>query len=255
MNFPATRSIQLLGVHVHDVTMDECCKHVEAAIARGGAWRIATVNPEFVMIAQRNAEFFNALRSALVCTPDGVGILWAARWLGGPLRERVTGVDLSERLCALAAQRGWRMFLLGAGPGVAERTADIWRARYPGLTVAGTHAGTPSDADAPEILARVRTARANIVLVAYGAPAQDLWLARHLNALRGAASEGVVGIGVGGVFDYVAGVRPLAPRWMRRIGLEWLFRLVNQPARWRRQLDLLRFVVAIVGGRGDRSAT
>jgi N-acetylglucosaminyldiphosphoundecaprenol N-acetyl-beta-D-mannosaminyltransferase len=245
-NFPATRVIQLLGVHIHDVTLDESCKYVEAAIAKGGARQIATVNPEFVMIAQRNAEFFNALRGALLCTPDGIGIMWAARWTGAPLRERVTGVDLSERLCALAAERGWRVFLLGAAPGVAERTADVWRRRYPGLTIAGTYAGTPSDADAPEIVARVRESRATILLVAYGAPAQDLWLARHLPAMRGEPGAGLVGIGVGGVFDYVASVRPLAPRWLRQAGLEWLYRLIRQPSRWRRQLNLLRFVAAIV---------
>jgi N-acetylglucosaminyldiphosphoundecaprenol N-acetyl-beta-D-mannosaminyltransferase len=146
-------------------------------------------------------------------------------------------------LLARAAHAGWRVFLLGAAPGVAEHAATIWARRYPGLVVAGTHAGSPDPAEDASITGQVRASNAQIVLVAYGAPRQDLWLARNLPSLREAgAALGVVGIGVGGVFDYVAGVRPLAPAWARRAGLEWFYRLVNEPSRWRRQLALLRFL-------------
>ena len=137
-------------------------------------------------------------------------------------------MDLAARLAALAAARGYRLFLLGAAPGVAERAAAAYTAANPGLIVAGTYAGSPAPDEEDAIIARVRAASPHILLVAYGAPAQDKWIARNLERL------GVpVAMGVGGVLDYVAGVVPYAPAWLRRIGLEWLYRLVRQP--WRRR--------------------
>ena len=143
-----------------------------------------------------------------------------------------------------AARAGWRIYLLGAQPGVADRAAEILIRDHPGLQVAGTFAGTPFDADAPEIIARVRDARADLLLVAYGAPAQDLWIARHREAL-----SVPVMMGVGGAFDHIAGTRRRAPRWVQRLNLEWLFRLVTQPWRWRRQLALPAFVWQVMKER------
>jgi N-acetylglucosaminyldiphosphoundecaprenol N-acetyl-beta-D-mannosaminyltransferase len=139
-----------------------------------------------------------------------------------------------------AAQTGWRLYLLGAGPGVAEKTAEILRARYPGAQIVGAYAGSPADADAPEIIGRIRAARPDVLFVAYGAPKQDLWIACYRDAL------GVpVMMGVGGAFDHIAGIRKRAPWWVQRLNLEWLYRLITQPWRWRRQLALPRFVWAV----------
>jgi len=236
-----TPALRILGVPVHDVTCAEALDWMAVWIARGVPRQIATVNPEFVMAARRDPAFRAVLEQAGLCLPDGVGITMAARYLGRPLRERVAGVDLVKALASRAAREGWRVFLLGAGPGVAERAAEVLARRAPGLVVCGTYAGSPAPAEEEEIARRVQHARADVLLVAYGAPAQDLWLARNL-ARTGAA----VGIGVGGAFDYLAGVVRRAPRWVRRVGLEWLYRLIRQPWRWRRQLALPQFALLVL---------
>ena len=236
--FPALR---ILGIPIHDVTLDEAVEQAAAWVKEGRAHQMATVNPEFVMAARRDPAFRAVLEGADLCLPDGVGITLAARYLGRPLRERVAGVDLVEALAARAARDGWRVFFLGAAPGVADRAASILAARYPGLTVAGTHAGSPRREEEDDIVRRVREAGADVLLVAYGAPAQDLWLARNL-----ARTGAKVGVGVGGAFDYIAGVVPRAPRWMRRVGLEWLYRLIHQPWRWRRQRVLPLYALLVL---------
>jgi len=161
--------------------------------------------------------------------------------MGQSLRERVAGVDLVERLAARAAGEGWRLFFLGAAPGVAQRAADLLRARNAGLVVCGTYAGSPAPEEEESIVERVRATRPDILLVAYGAPRQDLWLGRNL-----ARTGATVGIGVGGVFDYLTGVAQRAPSWVRRLGFEWLHRLVHQPWRWRRQLALPHFALLVL---------
>jgi N-acetylglucosaminyldiphosphoundecaprenol N-acetyl-beta-D-mannosaminyltransferase len=233
--------VRVLGIPIHDVTYDEVLDRMAMWIERGGPHQIATVNPEFVMTARRNPAFRAVLERADLCLPDGVGITLAARYLGRPLRERVAGVDLVKRLAARAAREGWRLFLLGAAPGVAARTAEVLRASNPDLIVCGTYAGSPADAEAAGIVDRVRAAGTDVLLVAYGAPAQDLWIDRHLGP-----SGASVGIGVGGAFDYLTGVTRRAPPWVRRIGLEWLHRLIQQPWRWRRQLALPYFALLVL---------
>lgn len=229
-------SLFILGVRVDAVTLDAVLARIEAFIADGRPRQIVTVNPEFVMAAQSDAEFRRIINASALALPDGTGIWWASRRLGRPLPERIPGVDLVERLAALSAIRGYRLYFLGAMPGVAERAVAVLHGCYPGLVVAGTYAGSPRVEDEAFIVARVCAARPDILLVAYGAPAQDRWIARNLDQL------GVpVCIGVGGSFDYIAGARPRAPRWLRRAGLEWLHRLVTQPWRWRRMLALPRF--------------
>jgi N-acetylglucosaminyldiphosphoundecaprenol N-acetyl-beta-D-mannosaminyltransferase len=229
--------LSILGVRVDAITFDQALNRIERFIVSGSSHQIVTVNPEFVMAAQSDGEFRRIINSAALALPDGVGILWASRRLGEPLPDRIPGTDLVERLAALSAERGYRLFFLGAMPGVAEAAVQALRQRYPGLVLAGTHGGSPRPEDEQVIVAQVCAARPQVLLVAYGAPAQDHWIARNLDRL------GVpVCIGVGGAFDYLAGVYPRAPSWLRRLGLEWLHRLITQPWRWRRMLALPRFV-------------
>jgi N-acetylglucosaminyldiphosphoundecaprenol N-acetyl-beta-D-mannosaminyltransferase len=243
---PSAKPLSLLGVRIDDVTLTEAVERVGYWVRDGQSAQIATVNPEFVMRARHDAAFCDALARSRLNVPDGVGIMWAARHLGQPLRERVTGVALTDALCARAAERGWRVFLLGAADGVAARAAQVYQTRHPGLIVAGTHAGTPDARDAADIVTRIEAARPQLLFVAYGAPAQDLWLATHLPAFK----TELIGMGIGGTLDYVAGVQPFAPAWVRKMGLEWLYRLIRQPSRWRRQLNLIRFMVAVLSARG-----
>lgn len=240
-------SVEILGVPVHDVTYAEAVDRVEALLARGGCHQVATVNPEFIMAARRDPEFLRVLRATALNVPDGAGVLWAARRQGTPLRERVAGVDLVEHLCALAARRGWRAFLLGAAPGVAERAAAELALRHPGLTIGGTFAGSPRAEDEADIVARIVAASPQLLFVAYGAPAQDKWLARNLPRLcldPESRAPGLVGMGVGGAFDFIAGLRARAPEWMQQASLEWLYRLIREPWRWRRQMALAAFAAA-----------
>ncbi len=234
-------SIDILGVHVHAVTYEQVIAIIASWIAQGQPHQLATVNPEFVVAAQRNVDFRRVLNQADLCVPDGIGLLWAARCLGRTLPERVTGSDLVPMLAGKAAEQGWRVYLLGAAPGVADRTARLLVHQNPGLEIAGVYAGSPAAAEAPALIGKIRSARPDILWVAYGAPAQDLWIARYAGEL------GVpVMIGVGGAFDHIAGVRKRAPGWIQRIHMEWLFRLITQPWRWRRQLALPQFVWAVV---------
>ena len=234
--------VSILGVRVDAITYDETMQRIAQWIEQRQPRQIATVNPEFIMAAQRQADFRRVLAEADLCVPDGVGLLWAARVLGQRLPERVTGSDLTPLLAAEAARRGWRLYLLGAAPGVAERTATLLARRNPDLQIAGAFAGSPAEADAPDIVRLVAEAGADVLLVAYGAPAQDLWIARRKQA--GDLPVPVM-IGVGGAFDHLVGVQRRAPAWVQRIHLEWLFRLITQPWRWRRQLALPRFVWAV----------
>jgi N-acetylglucosaminyldiphosphoundecaprenol N-acetyl-beta-D-mannosaminyltransferase len=223
------KRVVILGVAIDDVLMDEAIAAVARFIDEGGPHQIVTVNPEFVMEARRNRAFRRVLAAADLATPDGFGIILAARWRGTPLRGRVTGIDLTERIAAEAARRGWSLFLLGAAPGVAERAAAALQRANPGLRIAGCYAGSPRPADEPPIRERIIAARPDVLLVAYGHPAQDLWIARNQPLLRVP-----VAIGVGGTFDELAGVVPRAPALVQRLGLKWLYRLIVQPWRWRR---------------------
>lgn len=235
------RHLSILGVRVDAVTAAEALDIIEQIVREGRSQQVVTVNPEFVMAAQANQAFRRVLNAAALALPDGIGLVWAARILGQRLPERVAGSDLVPRLAEQAARRGWKLFLLGAAPGVAEQAAARLVARCPGLTVAGTYAGSPAAVEEEDIVARVRAVRPDILFVAYGAPAQDLWIARNLERL------GVpLCMGVGGALDFIAGVRRRAPRWVQRLGLEWLYRLLQEPWRWRRQLALPRFAFAIL---------
>ena len=234
-------SITILGVRVDDVTLDEALDQIEGFIAAKTPRQIVTINPEFVMEAQHNSRFAAVLRDAALAVPDGVGLNLGARWLRQPLRARVPGVDLCERLAALSAQKGYRIFLLGAAPGVAEQTARVVQQRFPGVQIVGCYAGSPRPADEAQIHEQIRAAQPDILLVAYGAPAQELWIARNQAAL------GVpVAIGVGGTFDELAGVVQRTPRWVQRIGLKWLHRLIQQPWRAKRiYTAVVRFPLAV----------
>lgn len=249
-------ALEILGVPIHDVDFDGACALVSAWMREPGIRQIATVNPEFIMTARRDPAFAVALRQSDLNVPDGVGVLWAARRLGRPLRERVGGADLMLRLCARAAAEGWRVFLLGAGEGVAIRAAEVLRERYPGLDVCGALAGSPRAEAADGLATQIREARTQLLFVAYGAPAQDLWLDRNLRKClaSGDGRDALVGMGVGASFDYLTGVQKRAPIWLQRAGLEWLYRLIRQPWRLRRQMALPRFagLVLLESLRGAR---
>ncbi|HEY0829550.1 MAG TPA: WecB/TagA/CpsF family glycosyltransferase [Candidatus Dormibacteraeota bacterium] len=220
--------------------MSEALERLEHFVDEGGMHLVATVNPEFVMLAQKDANFARVLASAELCLADGTGVVWAARRQGCALGDPVAGVDLVEPIAAMCTRRGFRLFLLGAMPGVADQLAGKLRAAYPQLAVV-SHSGAPDPSQDAEILKLVQDNRPDVLLVAYGAPAQELWIDRLRDRLQVA-----VAIGVGGAFDYLTGRVPRAPGWMRRAGLEWLHRLVRQPWRIRRMTVLPVYAIKVL---------
>lgn len=217
------------------MSADEALRRIEGFVEQGGHHLVATVNPEFVMRARGDAEFAHVLDSAALCLPDGSGVVWAARRQGCAMTGPVTGTDLIPRLAELCAGRGWRLFLLGAAPGVAAELAAKLRAGNEKLEVEAA-----TDDESGEL---VRAKRPHVLLVAFGAPKQEKWIDTY------ARPSGVpVAMGVGGAFDYLTGRVPRAPAWMRQAGLEWLFRLVRQPWRVRRMVVLPVYAYRVLRG-------
>jgi N-acetylglucosaminyldiphosphoundecaprenol N-acetyl-beta-D-mannosaminyltransferase len=247
----------ILGVRADRIDMAGALAHIEALLAqhaeRGGpVHQIITVNPEFVWTARKDAAFRETINQAALVVADGMGIIWASRILKNPFPERVAGSDLLPLLAERCAERGHRLFLLGAAPGVAEEAAQALVRRFPTLQIAGTYAGSPDPAEADEMLGLIRAAQPQVLAVAYGAPRQDVWIRQHAEAL-GAAGVGVA-VGVGGTFDFLSGRVRRAPLWVQRLNLEWGFRVVAQPRRiWRYHRHFsMGALVWVQRFRGDR---
>ena len=234
----------LLGVPVDPIAPRDAVEWVEQAVRDGRPRLIVSVNPERIMQARREPAFAAILRHADLALADGAGVTWAARRLGHPLPGRIAGVDFVEALAAHGAGRGWRFFFLGGGPGVGDAAARVLASRYPGFALAGSFGGTPDPGDDEATSSAVRASGAQLLFVAYGGGAEEAWLARNL-----ARSGAVVGMGVGGSFDFISGQSQRAPRWMRERGLEWLHRLSREPWRWRRMLALPRFALLVLTER------
>jgi len=241
------RTRRILGVRVDDVTEAEVVQLVRAALDGDTKSQIVTVNTEILMQARLDSELARIIDSCYLALPDGAGILLASRILENPIRERVTGVDFIPRLCQMAAASGARIFFLGAAPGIAQLAADRLAAEIPDLSVAGCHAGCPDPGHDARIVRLINAARPDIILVAYGAPKQEKWIDRNL-----ARTTASVAMGVGGSFDFISRTVPRAPARMRQLGLEWLYRLLRQPWRWRRMLALPHFLVLVFADRVAR---
>lgn len=231
----------VLGCRVDLVDMAQSLRVVSEFIMKGQPRQVITLNAEIIYAARRHAELRQVIEGAGLVTPDGAGVVWAARFLGYPVRERVTGIDLAGALAAEAAVQGWRVFLLGARPGVAAQAADNLVAQYPGLRVVGTQHGYFQEEEMERLLAEIKDSRPDLLLVGLGAPYQEFWIHRYQREL-----EVPVAVGVGGSLDVLAGRVRRAPGWLIRLNLEWLYRLVLEPRRWRRQLVLPCFVWQVI---------
>ncbi len=233
-----------------DVDADRAARMILQWARDGHAARIVTLGTEMVVHALHDRRFREIVNESALVVCDTVGVLAVARRRGATLRERVTGIELMERLCALCASEGVPIFLLGGAPGIAELAAARLQARYPGLPVAGTSHGYFPQEQSAEIARAVAASGARLLFVGMGSPRQEYWLAEHLEQTGCGA-----GIGVGGSFDVLAGaVRRAPPAW-RRAGLEWLYRLVKEPSRWRRQMALPRFALLAAYDEAVRALT
>ncbi len=244
-------SVTILGVAYDNVTRAEAIDALERYVAEGRPRMVCTPNAEHVMLARRDAEFRAILRRADLVVSDGMGVTYASRVLGTPLRQNVSGRLLVGELAARWALLGRRVFFVGGRSGTdADRAAQRLMARCPGLVVCGSYTPPFADrfdaAESSRIVGAVNAARPDVLLVCLGAPKQEKWIAANLDRLAVPVS-----IGVGAALDYLAGTLREPPRWVSRVGLEWLWRLAQEPRRlWRRYLvDGLRFVGLVLLAR------
>lgn len=251
---------KILKIRIDNISLKEA---TETALqwAQGDTKRmIVTPNPEMILEAQKNSKFLRILNNSNLNIPDGTGLLWAAKYLKitektkfkaiklmkwvtsllaiaiyppyihSEIKERVTGADLMQEICKKSGKLKLKIFLLGAAEGVAEKVKNTLEKKYPEIQIVGTYAGKPLTTEDNKIREKVDKSKADIIFVAYGAPSQEFWIARNLKKFKTIK----LAIGIGGTFDYIAGVQKRSPRWMQKLGLEWLYRLLQQPKRLRR---------------------
>lgn len=234
------KKIVILGVPFDDVTLQTAVKKSEEMIEKNGQFQIATPNPEMVLEAQKNEKFLKILQSTALNIPDGIGIVWASKWLSfrgkaASLSERVTGTDLMEKIIKKSSEKSSplfqkKIFLLGAAERVAEKTKKIFEKKFPEIRITGCESRTPDKKDEENLIQKINDSQTEILFVAYGAPEQELWIARNLHKMP----KVKIAIGVGGAFDFFAGIRKRAPKWMQKTGIEWLYRVIQEPRRIKR---------------------
>ncbi len=244
------KKVDILGVKINPVTMDQALEIVHGWLKEKGKHYIVTPNPEFVMLAQKDSEFRKIINEADLAIPDGAGLK-----LSGKIKQTVTGTDLMEEICKKAGDWGITVGFLGGKDGVAEKAKDCLQKRYPGLKIIFAGAGPEVDdlgnvlsikyygkdkVKKPLIHNTYPIIPVNVLFVAFGQGKQEKWIAKNLDKL-----PVKVAIGIGGAFDYFAGEVKRAPKFMRNLGLEWLFRLIMQPWRVKRQLALIKYVCSV----------
>ena len=227
--------VRIGQLEIDAVTLAQALEGIAELVNRRHGGAVFTPNVDHIVKAERLPDFRRAYSCADLCLADGMPLVWASRLLGSPLPEKVSGSDLVLPLMRLAAERRWRVYLLGGGPGVAEEAGEKLARKF-GALIVGTDSPVVGsdgiDESSEQTLERLATARPDLVLVAFGAPKQELWIDRCADRLGPA-----VAVGVGGSLDFITGQVRRAPTWMSRAGLEWLFRLVQEPRRmWRRYL-------------------
>ena len=229
---PTPPLLHFWGIEIVNTTMSEAIDWIEQRVQQQKKSLLAFVNPDCLNIAYKNPDYHHILQTADRVLPDGIGLNIGCRILNQALMANVNGTDLFPKLCERAAQNGHSLFLLGGLANVAELTAQAMQQRYPDLLIAGVQDGYFTAEQESQIIDTINNSDTSILLVGFGVPRQELWLAKHHEQLKP-----TVCLGVGGLFDYYSGRIPRAPVWMREIGLEWCWRLIQEPGRmWRRYI-------------------
>jgi len=230
-------SLEVLGCRVDELDTATATDRILQFAQSGAGAQVVTLGTEMIVYAQRDSDFKRVINQSALSLCDTIGLLVVARLRGSPLRTRVTGVELIDDLCQRAAVAELSIFLLGGAPGVARAAADALRTRYPALQIAGEHHGYFDNAESASVTQQIAASGAKLLFAGLGFPRQEFWLSQHL-AQTGCGA----GVGVGGSFDVISGKVERAPGVWQRLGLEWLYRLLSEPHRWRRQLALPKFV-------------
>ena len=234
--------VEILGVGFDNVTMDQAVAEGVRLADTEGAHYVVTPNPEIVEACREDQEALEAVNGADLVLADGIGVVYGAKILGTPLKERVPGIEFAQHLMGRMAQNGKSLFLLGAKPGVAEKAAERLQGQYPGLRVAGVHDGYFQE-DGP-VLETIRASGADVVFVCLGAPKQEKWMRRN-----GEATGAHLLVGLGGCLDVFSGEVRRAPEAFQKMGLEWLYRLAKNPSRVGRMMKLPLVLVHAAGRR------
>jgi N-acetylglucosaminyldiphosphoundecaprenol N-acetyl-beta-D-mannosaminyltransferase len=234
-----------LGVHVSPLTYEGIVTEIKARMTRGDKSTIIAVNPEKVMAAQKNPEVKELINNSTFQIADGVGILLASKLKKGTIKSRVTGVDMMARLLKYAAEDRHPIYMYGAKKEVIEQAAENIRRDNPGIEIAGLTDGYEQDESA--LVQRINDSKATIIFVALGSPKQELWIRRNMDKLTNV----LVFQGVGGSFDVFSGTVKRAPAMFRKTGTEWLYRLMSNPSRLKRQLNLPRFLLRVLFNRSN----
>ncbi|MBI2049715.1 WecB/TagA/CpsF family glycosyltransferase [Candidatus Roizmanbacteria bacterium] len=248
----------ILGVNLTNVTKKEVLEYIIKGLGKKQKkYFIVTPNPEFLVLANKNSRFKNILNSAELALPDGIGVILAGKILGKTLKQRITGIELLESLCSEIAEKPITVGFLGGGPGVADKTAERLQNLYPNLKIVfaseewlKNNVGLSKRFKISDLGFKNKERQAinhkssiinhqsiDMLFVAFGAPKQEIWISENLENL-----PVKIAIGVGGAFDYISGKVKRAPKFIQDLGLEWLYRLIRQPWRFKRQFSLLRFI-------------
>lgn len=237
--------IDVLGVGFDNMTMDQAVAEGMRLINTEGAHYVVTPNPEIVETCREDAEAMDAVRSADLVIADGIGIIYGAKILGTPLKQKLPGIEYAQNLMVRMAQEGKTLFLLGAKPGIAEAASAKLQEKYPGLKVVGTHDGYFKE-DGPVVEA-IRQSGADVVFVCLGAPKQEKWMKKN-----GEATGAHLLLGLGGCLDVFSGTVQRAPEIYQKLGLEWFHRLIKNPSRAGRMMKIPLFLVHVAGEKGKK---
>lgn len=230
--FSSPRRYPILNTYVNALSLDETIAEVEKIIEARVPTQHVVINASKVNLMESDSALRGIVNACPLINADGASIVWAAKQLGVPLTERVTGIDLFLNLIALAPEKGWKVYLFGAKQEVVTKVKAIFEEAFPGIQIVGYRNGYFSEADEPEIVADMAASGADMMFVAFSSPKKEYWVHKYLNQL------GIPFVmGVGGSFDVVAGVTDRAPKWMQDRGLEWFYRFVQEPGRlWKRYI-------------------
>lgn len=232
--------LEILGIGIDRIDSNEALRQIGQFIASGTPHQIVTANAEIIYQASKNEKMKNVINAAQMVTADGSGVVWASRQLGQPLAQRVTGIDLVNSICEQSAKDKWKIYILGSAPGVADTAANNIRDKFPGCNIVGTHHGYFNEQEEAQIIAELEQLQPDVLFVALGAPKQEYWIADHIQQLNIP-----VAMGIGGSMDVLSGNVKRAPKWMQKMSLEWLYRLLIQPTRFKRVLALPKFMLAV----------
>jgi N-acetylglucosaminyldiphosphoundecaprenol N-acetyl-beta-D-mannosaminyltransferase len=267
------KEIEILGIKFDNITTEETLVKVNDFLKDNKQHQIVTANPEFLLEAQKNEIFRNVINNSDLCLPDGIGILWAAKLIDtikmrnikskfliifyailglfalifNPkynkevIKERVTGVDLLQKI--YKSVNGYSIFFLGAKEGIAKKTAEILNNKYPNFTIAGSYSGSPTPKDKNIIEQKINTRKPDILFTAFSFPVQDIWISENLFNFPSVK----IAMGIGGAFDFISGNIKRAPKWMQKLGIEWLYRLIKEPKKRIKRIynALIRYPIAV----------